>query len=99
MIPRDVHMDHVIYIFTYLKTHHKSRLVLDLSYPNIDMDDFKCQNGKKFDGDVEESIPLNVPKVIGSEFIVRAFVNADLADDSQTKRLRSELIVMLNKAP
>ena len=30
-MPREGHLDHVIYIFSYLKAHHNSRLVLDPS--------------------------------------------------------------------
>ena len=37
-MPREGHLDHVICIFSYLKAHHNSRLVLDPSYPDIDMD-------------------------------------------------------------
>ena len=40
-MPREGHLDHVIYMFSYLKTHHNSRLVLDPTYPDINMDDFK----------------------------------------------------------
>ena len=39
---RESHLDHVVYMFSYLKAHHN--LVLDPTYPDIGMDDFKQYN-------------------------------------------------------
>ena len=98
-MPREGHLDHVIYMFSYLKSHHNSRSVLDPTYPDINMDYFKRHNWKKFYGDVRESIPTNTPRLIGKEFIIHAFVDADFAGDSLTRRSRSGFLVMLNSAP
>ena len=98
-MPCKGHLDHVIYIFSYLKTHHNSRLVLDPSYPDIDMDSFKRYNWKQFYGDVRELMPPNAPRALGMEFIIRAFVDAYFAGDSLTRRSRSGFIVMINGAP
>ena len=70
-MPREGHLDHVIYMFSYLKAHHNSRLVLDPTYPDIDMDQFKRHNWKQFYGDVKELIPKNAPRSLGKEFLIR----------------------------
>ena len=98
-MPREAHLDHVISMFSYLKTHHNSRLVLDPTYPDIDMDHFKRYNWKQFYGDIKEILPKNAPRSPGKEFIIRSYVDADFAGDSLTRRSRSGFIVMLNNAP
>ena len=98
-MPREGHLDHVLYMFSYLKQHHSSRLVLDPTYPDIDLDKFPQYYWKQFHGDVEEVLPKNAPKPMGKEFIIRAFVDADFAGDSLTRRSRTGLLVMLNGAP
>ena len=61
-MPREGHLDHVIYIFSYLKKHHNSWLVLDPTYPNIDMDKFEKRNWKQFYGNLTELLkPPNAP--------------------------------------
>ena len=69
--------------FLISKKYHSSRLVLDPSYPDIDLDKFPRYNWKQFYGNVEEVLPKNVPKPIGKKFIIRAFVDADFADLGQ----------------
>ena len=64
-IPREGHLDHVLYIFSYLKQHHSSRLVLDPTYPDIDLDQFPRYNWKQFHGDIEEVLPKYAPKPVG----------------------------------
>ena len=86
-------------MFSYLKAHHSSRLVLDPTNPDINMDDFKCYNWKFFYGDVKKLIPSNItPRLIGKECFIRAFVVAGFAEDSLTRRSRSGFLVMLNSA-
>ena len=76
---REDHLDYVIYIFSYSKKHDNSRLVLDPTHPNINMDKFEKRNWKQFYGNLMESIPPHTPKPIGKEFIIRAFVDTDFA--------------------
>ena len=94
VIPREGHLDHVE-MFSFLKTHHNSRLVLDPTHPNIILDDFKCDHWKKIHGDVKELIPLNSPRLIDKEFFIRVVVDADFVGDSLIIRLRSGFMVML----
>ena len=71
-MPREGQLDHVICIFSYLKKRHNSRLVLDLTYPNTDMDKFEKRNWKQSYGNLIELKHPNAPKSIGKEFIIRA---------------------------
>ena len=64
-MPREVNLNHVLFIFSYLEQHHNSRLVLDPMYPDIDMDSFSGMNWKQFNGEVKELLPGNTPRAIG----------------------------------
>ena len=50
-------------------------------------------------GICNKEIPSNVPEPLGSEFVMRAFVDSDHAGDSITRRSRTGFIVFLNNAP
>ena len=39
-LPRVGHLQQLLHIFAYLKNYHNSRMVFDLSYPEINTDDF-----------------------------------------------------------
>ncbi len=73
-IPREGHLNHVLYIFSYLMQHGNSWLVLGPTYPEIDTDSFY--------GDVKKILPMNALRSIEKEFIICAFVDADFAGDS-----------------
>ena len=48
---------------------------------------------------VKELIPLNAPRLIGKEFIIRVVVDADFVGDSLIIRSMSSFIVTLNNSP
>ena len=52
-ILREGHLDHVVYMISYLKVHHN--LLLVPTYLDIDMDDFKHHNWKQLYGDVKKN--------------------------------------------
>ena len=65
-MPRQGHLVNALNIMYYLKIKHNSRLVLDPSYPGIDMSEFKSnENWAPFYGDVQEEKTLNAPKPLG----------------------------------
>ena len=39
-MPREGHLQQVLHIFSYLKHHHNSRIIMDPSYPDIKVSDF-----------------------------------------------------------
>ena len=71
-------------------------MVLDPTYPDIDLDNFKRHNWSQFYGNMKEILPSNAPIVHGKEFIIRAFVGVDLAGHSLTGRSRSTFFVMID---
>lgn len=66
-MPREGHLQQLYHIFAYLKSHHNTRLVLDPSYPNINIDDFERRNWKEFYGETKEARPSNAPRPLGKE--------------------------------
>ena len=98
-LPRDGHLDAVLHIFGYLKKKHNSRVVLDPTYPEIDMGMFKKCDWKDFYGDAVEAIPPNAPEPRGKEVDLRLFVDSDHAGEKLTRRSRTGYIAFLNMAP
>ena len=65
-MPRQGHLVNALHIMSYLKIEHNYRLVLDPSYPGIDMSEFKSNEiWAPFYGDVQEAKPLNAPNPLG----------------------------------
>ena len=86
-MPRQGHLVNALHIMSYLKINHKSRLVLDPSYPGIDMSEFKSNdNWAPFYGDLQEAKPLNAPNPLGKEVTLRMFVDSDHAGDKSDRR-------------
>ena len=86
-------------MFAYLKLHQNSRIVMDLTYPDIDEDKFQKKDWKSFYGEMKEALPPDVPKSLGKEFFIRAFVDADFSRDKISRRSRTGFLVMLNGDP
>ena len=98
-MPREGHLQQIYHIFAYLKVHHNARIVFDPSYPDIKEEDFPRRNWMSHYGDAKEDIPPNAPEALGTEFIMRAYVDADHAGDKVTRRSRTGFLVYLNSAP
>ena len=100
MSPWIGHMEQVLKIFAYLKLHHNSRLVMNLTYPDIDEHEiFKKRNWNQFYGRTKEDVPGSIPRPLGKELIIRAFVDADFSGEKLTRRSRTGFIIVLNNAP
>ena len=56
-LPHEGHLDAIFRVFGYLKNKHNSRLVLDLSYPEINHSDFPDNDWTLMYGNVMEAIP------------------------------------------
>ena len=100
-LPRRGHLDALFHIFTYLKSHHNSEMVYDPSTPEIDMDEFQRHEwmATAYGPDLKEDIPPTMPGERGIGMVMRAFVDADHAGDTVTRRSRTGFIVYLNCAP
>ena len=98
-IPRQGHLVNTLHIMSYLKIKHNSRLVLDTSYPGIDMSEFKSnENWAPFYGCVQEAKTLNAPKPLGKEVALRMFVDSDHAGDKSDLRSRTGFMIFVNMA-
>jgi hypothetical protein len=99
-LPRKGHLDQVYHMFGYLKKNHNSELVFDPSDPEIDMNAFEKADWASTEfGNMKEDLPPNAPKARGQGFTMRAYVDADHAGDSITRRSRTGFLVYLNMAP
>ena len=100
-MPRAGHMEQLLHMFAYLKRNHNAELVLDPSPPNIDLSLFPRQDWEatEFGNDLEEELPENRPEERGFGFVMTAYVDADHAGDSVTRRSRTGFLVYLNSAP
>ena len=100
-MPREGHLDQVFHIFGYLKAHHNAEMVLDPSKPKIDAEMFARQDWStsEFGLETKEVLPENMPEPRGLGFTMRAFVNADHATNTMTRKSRTGFLVYLNCAP
>ena len=101
VLPREGHLSQLFHIFAYLKKYHNSEMVFDPSDPVIDESLFarKDWTTSEFGLAHEEELPKDMPETRGLGFILRAFVDADHAGDSVTRRSRTGFLVYLNSAP
>ena len=89
-------------MFEHLKKYHNSELVFDPSDSPIEEGLFDRQDwtNSEFGHDAgEEKLPGNSPSPHGKDFLVRAKVDADQSEDTQTRRSRTGFIVYLQCAP
>ena len=99
-MPRKGHLEQLFHIFGYLKNNHNSELVLDPTEPEVCENEFKREDwGHTVFGDTKEELPHNAPQPRGFGFKIRAYVDADHAGDSTTRRSRTGFLVFLNSAP
>ena len=100
-LPREGHLSQLYHIFGYLKRYHNSKMVFDPSNPVIDESLFERRDWttSEFGLAQDEEMPRNMPEARGLGFLLRAFVDADHAGDSVTRRSRTGFLVYLNSAP
>ena len=44
VIPREVHLEHILHMFVYLRIRHNISMVFDLTEPEIDDSQFVCED-------------------------------------------------------
>ena len=92
-------MTAALHLFSYLKSKHNAALAFEPTYPTIDHTTFISSDWRKYYGNVQEKLPIEVPEPRGKEFIMRYFVDADHAGDLLTRRSRTRFFIYLNNAP
>ena len=100
-LPRVGHLEQVLHIFGYLKTHHNAELVFDPTPPEIDHAAFERRDWSTSEfGHLEqqEEIPRNAPQERGNGFTTSAKVDASHGCDTVTRRSRTGFLVWVNSA-
>ena len=96
-LPREVHLNVVLQMFSFLRSKHNSASVFDPSEPEIDQTQFLTEDWSETPcGSCKEDIPSNAPVPGGIGFTMRAFVDSNRAGDSVNHRSRTGFIVFLN---
>jgi hypothetical protein len=96
--PREGHLETALHIMSYSSQKHNTRLIFDLTYPNIDMGQFPQYNWTKFYGNVEEAIPVDMPEPLGKDLDVRMMCDSDHAGDKRTRRSCTGFLIFYNMA-
>ncbi len=87
-----------LHIMGYLKQKHNSRLIFDLTYPNIDMSSFPTYDWTKFYGDVWEAITHDMLEPLGKDLDVCLFCDSDHAGEKRTRCSRTGFIIICKQA-
>jgi hypothetical protein len=82
--PRSGHLDQHFLNFTYLKSHIRSRIILDDAQPVFDETQFVKADWSSFYPEASEAIPLNAPEARGNPVTISCFVDADYAGNTIT---------------
>ena len=72
-------MEAVLNIVSYLWVKHKSRLALDMTYPEIDHASFNNHKWVDLYGNIEEAIPPNMPEPTSNYVDLIMYVDSDHA--------------------
>ena len=100
-LPRQGHLWEVLHIFAYLKKYHNTEMVYDPSDPVIDESLFEKKDwaSSEFGSELQETLPANMPKPRGMGLTMSAYVDADHAADTTTRKSRTGFLVYLNSSP
>ena len=98
-MPRLGHLEEVLHIFGYLKTHRKFRIMFDSGFPKINKGKFKSYDWEEFYKNTIEDIPPNKPKEGGKPVSISMFVDASHGSDTKNRKSQTGLLIFVNKAP
>ncbi len=63
--PREGHLEAALHVMGYFKQKYNSHLIFDPTYPEIDISSFPTYDWAEFYGDIEETIPHDMPEPLG----------------------------------
>jgi hypothetical protein len=95
--PRVGHLDAILHMFAYLKSHERSKVVLDPRY--VEHEEKVKPEWSDFYADARELLPPDMPEPLGLPVQMTTFVDSDHAGDKVTRRSRTGVLVFLNSAP
>jgi hypothetical protein len=96
--PRKGHLETTVHMMSYLSHKHNTRLIFDPTYPKIDMGRFPQFNCTEFYRDVEEAIPVDMPKPLVKDVDIRMMCDSDHAGDKRTRRSCTGFLIFCNMA-
>jgi hypothetical protein len=97
--PHEGHLEQLLHIFGYLKSHDRSRLVYDDTTPSFDESRFtKCDWSEYYPG-AEDPLPPNMPQPRGKSVMVSCYVDADHAGCRVTCHSHTGILILVNHAP
>jgi hypothetical protein len=97
--PRKGHLENALNVMGYLQLKHNSRLIFDLTYPDIDQTAFPSFEWTEFYGNVEEAIPPDMPPPLGKDADLHMMVGSDHAGEKRTQCSCTGFIIFCNLAP
>jgi hypothetical protein len=92
------HLETALHIMSYLSQKHNTRLIFDPTHPKIDMGQFPQYNWTEFYSNVEEAIPVDMPKPLGKDLDVRMMCDSDHAGEKRTRCSRTGFLIFGNMA-
>jgi hypothetical protein len=98
-LPREGHLEQVLHIFGYLKSHKKLRILFDSGLPKVNESWFKNYDWFDFYRDAKEAIPPNMPEARGRGVTITCFVDANHAGNQSDRRSQTGVLIFINKAP
>ena len=98
-LPREGHLEQVIHVVGYLKSHKKMKLCFDCGYPKVSESWFKEYDWFDFYREAKEPIPTNKPEERGKHVVITCFVDANHAGDRTDRRSHTGILLFVNKAP
>ena len=103
-LPRKIHLEEILHMFTYLKSHANSEMVFDPIQVEFDKalflkKDWGYSIYSQAASDSLEELPPDMPKPRGKGMDMRVYVDSDHAGDTVTLRSRTGFFIFLNGAP
>ena len=95
--PRAGHLSALMHVFAFMKSHKRSKVVLDPGY--VDHVEQEKPDWSDFYADAKELLPPDMPEPLGKPVQMTTFVDSDHAGDKVTRRSRTGILVFLNRAP
>jgi hypothetical protein len=96
--PREGHLDAALHVMGYLKQKHISRLIVDPTYPDINVSSFPTYDWTEFYSDVQEAIPHDMPEPLGKDLDICMFCDSDHAGEKRTRRSHTGFLIFCNMA-
>ena len=98
-MPREGHLEEILHIVGYLKSHKKMRLLFDPAYPKMKESWFQNYDWFDFYRDAKETIPPNMPEAGGRDVTNTCFVDAKHAGNIKDRKSQTGILIFVNKAP